>query len=209
MEEIKASLEESDTIEKSKVLLNREWSLWENYEAKNEKLDYSLSLKEIYSFNDIISFWQFWNNYPGSDLKTIFVNGNYISYFFKEKYRITAINLFQKGIKPEWEDSSNIKGNILTLAYLIKYDDEVDEFLSKAKDLWEKLVCILIGEDIPNSKYINGIRFVDKTRLDKNVKFNFKYEIWVNKDMQEKELDELKEFCTKFFGTKGTIKPIN
>ena len=207
MEETK-NLEESDTIELNKVLLNREWSLWENYESKNkEKVDYSLLLKEIFSFNDIISFWQFWNNYPGSDLKKIFFNGNYISYFFKEKYRITAINIFQKGIRPEWEDKNNDKGNILTLGYSIKYD-EIDEFLDKAIDLWENLVCILIGENIPNSKYINGIRFVDKTKFGKNISIIFKYEIWVNKDMPEKGLDELKEFCTTFFGCKGTIKPI-
>ena len=50
-------IEESNTIEKSKVLLNREWSFWENYETKGkEKVDYSQLLKEIYTFNDIISY---------------------------------------------------------------------------------------------------------------------------------------------------------
>ena len=29
-------IEESNTIEKSKVLLNREWSFWENYESKSK-----------------------------------------------------------------------------------------------------------------------------------------------------------------------------
>ena len=56
------NIEESSTIEKDKVILNRSWSFWENYESKNkDELNYSELLKEIYTFNDIISFWQFWN----------------------------------------------------------------------------------------------------------------------------------------------------
>ena len=206
MEAKKITLEESNTIELNEVLLNREWSLWENYESKNKtQNNYSSLLKEIFTFNDIISFWQFWYNYPGSDIKKIFFNGEYISYFFKEKYRIIAINIFQKGIKPEWEDKNNQQGNILTLGYTIK-NEEVKNFLNQAADLWEKLICLLIGETLPHSKNVNGIRFVDKTRIGKNV--IFKYEIWVNKEMKEKELGELKDFCTENFGCKGTIKPI-
>ena len=99
-------LEESDTIEKEKIILKREWSFWENYESKDKKeKDYSKLLKEIYTFNDIISFWQFWNKYPGNCTEKIFYNGEYMSYFFKEKYKISAMNLFEKGIRPEWEDA--------------------------------------------------------------------------------------------------------
>lgn len=67
--------EEGDSVELNKVALQRTWVFWENYEAKSGKLDYAQSLKEIYKFNDIISFWQFWNNYPGSDPNYIFYNG--------------------------------------------------------------------------------------------------------------------------------------
>ena len=54
-------LEESNTIIKEKVKLNREWSFWENYLKKNSS---AYLLEEIYSFDDIISFWQFCNKYP-------------------------------------------------------------------------------------------------------------------------------------------------
>ena len=57
-------LKESSTIEERKVKLNREWSFWENYEPKDKdkkNYDYSLLLKNIYTFTDLISFWQFWN----------------------------------------------------------------------------------------------------------------------------------------------------
>ena len=202
-------IEESNTIEKSKVLLNREWSFWENYESKSkEKVDYSQLLKEIYTFNDIISFWQFWNNYPGNDLKKIFFDGEYISYFFKEKYRIIAMNIFQKGIKPEWEDKQNNKGNILTLGYNIN-NEGIDEFLVKAEESWIKLICLLIGETLPFCENINGIRFVDKNKIGyKNNLFIFKYEIWVNSKMKEKELEELKDYCNVKFECQVTIKQI-
>ena len=204
-------LEEKETIEKDKVLFKREWSFWENYESKNQKeKDYSKLIKEIYSFNDIISFWQFWNNYPGNDIKKIFFDGEFLRFFFKEKYRIIAMNIFEKGIRPEWEDKQNDKGNILTLGYTIKNED-IDNFLLQASDLWIKLIGLLIGESLPFCENINGIRFVDKTKLvyNKSTNINFKYEIWVNKNMKEKEMDELKQYCAELFKCQGTIKPIN
>ena len=96
-ESSESNLSESTTIEKSKVLFSREWSFWENYETKNrEEKDYSKLTKELYTFNNIIAFWQFWNSYPGNDIKNIFYDGEYFHYFFKEKYRIVAMNIFRK-----------------------------------------------------------------------------------------------------------------
>jgi hypothetical protein len=67
---------ESDTVEENKVKLQRTWVFWENYEPKaGNKLDWALSLKEIFEFSDIITFWQFWNLYPGSSPSNIFYNG--------------------------------------------------------------------------------------------------------------------------------------
>ena len=190
-------LEESNTIEKEKVKLNRAWSFWENYLKKNSN---AYLLEEIYSFDDIISFWQFWNKYPGNDTKKIFYNGEYLTYFFKEKYRINGMNLFVKGIKPEWEDVNNKDGKIFILEYEVKNDLEL--FLSVVNDTWIKLICNLIGEQMPYTNKINGIRFVDKTKLGKGI--IFKFEVWVNSLMKEqKEFDELKSFLSKNFGCSG------
>ena len=209
MEDISSDLKlgESDTIEKDKVLLKRLWSFWENYEPKNKSTKtYSQSLAEIYTFDNILSFWQFWNKYPGKTASTIFYSGEYLKYFFTEKYRITAMNIFVKGIKPEWEDEKNKKGKILTLEYII--EEGLDKFLSKADELWIKLICLLIGETIPYSDNINGIRFVDKTKVGYNKSIMFKFEIWVNSSMKEEELEEIKQLLAKEFGCQGTIKPI-
>lgn len=208
MEDSSSNLVESETVEKSKVLLNRQWSFWENYESKNkDEKDYSKLLKELFTFSDIISFWQFWNNYPGNDIKKIFFDGEYIHYFFKEKYRIIAMNIFQKGIRPEWEDKKNEKGNILTLSYNIKNED-IDDFLELGQELWIKLICFLIGETLPFCSNINGIRFVDKTKIGFKSNIIFKYEIWVNSSMKSQELEELKKYCNDIFKCQGTIKPI-
>ena len=200
MEELDSDskIDNSILAEKEKVLLNRSWSFWENYETKTrEEKDYSKLLKEVFTFGDLISFWQFWNKYPGSDTKQIFYNGECIKYFFKEKYRIIAMNLFEKGIKPEWEDAKNKKGKTLILEYVINND--LDQFLSLVTESWIKLLCYLIGETIPHSSNINGIRFVDKTKFGYLKNIIFKFEVWVNSAIEEKDLNDLKEFLSNSF----------
>ena len=192
-------IEENNIIEKSKVQLSREWSFWENYLKKNSN---AYLLEEIYSFDNIIGFWQFWNKYPGNDAKRIFYNGEYLTYFFKEKYRINGMNLFVKGIKPEWEDKNNKDGKVFILEYEIKSD--LDKFLCVVNDSWIKLLLYLIGEQLPYTDKINGVRFVDKTKLGKGI--IFKFEIWVNNLMnEEKEIEDLKSFLSKNFGCSGIV----
>ena len=206
---MKETIEESNTIEKEKVLLKRSWSFWENYDLKDkkEKKDYSKLLKEIYTFNDIISFWQFWNKYPGSNTKNIFFNGENIKFFFKEKLRIIAMNLFESGIKPEWEDSKNKKGKVLTQEYLI--ETGLEEFLTKITEIWIRLICHLIGEIIPHCNNINGIRFVDKAKFGYYKNIIFRIEIWVNSQMNAQDVEELKKFLFDNFNFPGiTVKEL-
>ena len=185
--------------DQEKLKLNRQWSFWENYESKTkQEKDYTKLLKEIFSFSDLISFWQFWNKYPGSETKNIFYNGDFIKYFFKEKYRIIAMNLFVKGIKPEWEDKKNKGGKVLILEYVISH--ELAEFLKLVSESWTKLLCYLIGETLPQSEHINGVRFVDKTKFGKAKSIIFKFEVWVNSSIEEKEIDDLNQFLSNEFG---------
>lgn len=206
---MKETIEESDTIEKEKVLLKRSWSFWENYDLKDkkEKKDYSKLLKEIYTFNDIISFWQFWNKYPGSNTKNIFFNEENIKLFFKEKLRIIAMNLFESGIRPEWEDSKNKKGKVLTQEYLI--ETGLEQFLTEITEIWIKLICYLIGEIIPHCNNINGIRFVDKAKFGYYKNIIFRIEIWVNSQMNVQDVEELKKFLFDNFKFPGiTVKEL-
>ena len=77
-----------------------------------------------------------------------------------------------------------------------------------ATDLWIKLICFVIGETLPYNNNINGIRFVDKSKVGYNKVAIFKFEIWVNSSMKQTELEELKKLLSKEFGCLGTIKPI-
>ena len=77
MEDQDEKMEEKDSIELNKIKLQRKWTFWENYETreKSKDEDYSKLTKSIYSFETIIDFWQFWNNYPGNNPKNIFFDG--------------------------------------------------------------------------------------------------------------------------------------
>lgn len=202
-------LEESPTIEEEKVKLNRCWSFWENYESKDKsENDYTQLLKELYSFDNIISFWQFWNKYPGSTPNAVFFDGDSLKYFFKEKYRIIAMNLFEKGIRPEWEDENNKGGKIFILEYVI--NNNLDIFLKICKESWTKLLCATIGETIPCSNYIYGVRFVDKTKLGGWKRIIFRFEVWVNKDISDEEIEVVKKFLSDEYGCSGIrIKSID
>ena len=73
-------IEESSEVSMEQVELARKWTFWENYDPKDksQRKDYSKLLKDIYSFNTIIDFWQFCNKYPGNRPENIFYNGERI-----------------------------------------------------------------------------------------------------------------------------------
>ena len=68
---------ENTTVDEEMVTFSRNWTFWETYEAKNKSsnIGWGGTIKKIFSFKDIISFWQFWNNYPGSNFSEVFYNG--------------------------------------------------------------------------------------------------------------------------------------
>jgi hypothetical protein len=65
---------EAESISENLTRLDQSWVIWENYSDKNN----NYILKDIFEFEDIITFWQFWNNYPGSDPTHIFSSGDKI-----------------------------------------------------------------------------------------------------------------------------------
>lgn len=195
--------EESETVPYEEVALEREWTFWENYELKerDKNIDWSALLKDIFTFHTLIDFWQFWNKYPGSDPQDIFYNGERMRYFFKEKYRINAMNLFVSGVRPEWEDPKNKGGRIFIMEYVIQNKTEVSEFMKKVERAWMKLLLSLIGENLDQGQFINGIRFVDKTQIGRKVIFRF--EIWFSSELPENVVDQTKTKYGEEFGCSG------
>ena len=194
---------------KSEIPLNavkfkKSWTFWETYVSKTNDLSFENSNKLIFKWDDLITFFQFWNKYPGRDIKNILFDGNNLKYFFKEKYRINAMNIFQEGIKPMWEDEQNKGGKYFQLDYKIK-NDEMDTFSELANVHWKKLALCTMGGSIPHADYINGIRFVDKTNFTRGKIIMFRIEVWVRKNMEEKKLEELKKYLSENLGCQNVI----
>ena len=186
------------------VKFSKTWTFWETYISKEKKLEYNDSNKLIFKWDDIITFFQFWNKYPGKDIKNILFDGNNLKYFFNEKYRINSMNIFQEGIKPMWEDDQNKGGKYFQLDYKIK-SDEMDTFSELANIHWKKLALTTMGGSIPHADYINGIRFVDKTDFDRGKIIMFRMEVWLRKNMEENKLEELKKYLGDNLGCQRVI----
>lgn len=152
---------DSKQVQMSKVLLQRSWVFWENYlpedksHQNSENKDWNAQIKRVFNFCDLITFWQFWNTYPGSIPKEVFYNGDRFIYFFDTSRRIDGLNLFVEGISPKWEDHENAGGKILTLQYDIR--DDLEGFLDFASFYWRKLVLELIGESLPCAQLVSKI----------------------------------------------------
>ena len=62
-----------------------------------------------------------------------------------------------------------------------------------------------MGMSIPGADYINGIRFIDKTNLDRGNIIMFRIEVWVEKNIKQGILDELTDFLKKNLGCENII----
>ena len=194
---------------KNEILLNdvefsKSWTFWETYTLKSSELNYNDSNKLIFKWKDIISFFQFWNQYPGKDIKNIFYDGNTVKYFFNEKYRIICMNIFQEGIQPLWEDEKNNGGKYFQLDYKVQ-KEQMEDFSKSANIGWKKLALCTMGGSLPHVDYINGIRFVDKTNFDRGKIIMFRIEVWIKKGLEENKLEELKSHLSKELGCENVI----
>ena len=181
------------------VIFSKTWAFWENYTSKTSKLSYSESNKKIFKWNDIITFFQFWNKYPGNDIKNIFFDGNNFKYFFEEKYRINSMNIFLDGVEPMWEDEKNKGGKYYQLDYRVP-KEKIDEFIEKSNYQWKKLALSLMGNDLPGAEFINGIRFIDKTDFERGKIIMFRIEVWVGKNVNEKIIEDIKNYLKENLG---------
>ena len=195
----------------SSVRFSKAWTFWESYatKSKSTQLSYDDANKKIFKWNDLITFYQFWNKYPGKDFRNIFFDGNNVKFFFEEKYRINSMNIFQEGIKPMWEDEKNKGGKYYQLDYQVK-KERIEEFAIPANNNWKKLALLTMGGTLPYAQYVNGIRFVDKTDFERGKIIMFRIEVWVNKELDGDKLEELKQFLSKNYGCeKVTMKNIS
>ena len=193
----------------SSVRFSKSWTFWESYISKSINLSYEEANKEIFKWSDIITFFQFWNKYPGNNPKNVFYDGKTIKYYFKDKFRIISMNIFKEGIKPLWEDENNNGGKFLQMEYQVSNTSKMNQFCKELQIQWKKLALLTMGGRFPGSEYINGIRFIDKTNFDRGNKILFRIEIWISKKIKDKTLKELLDVIKKNFNAeKISVKDI-
>ena len=200
-EKDKITPEKKVDIPLSSVKFRKSWSFWESYapKSKSEQLEYHQANKQIYKWNDLIEFYQFWNKYPGKDFRNIFFDGKNVKFFFDKKYRIISMNIFQEGIKPMWEDEKNKGGTYYQMDYQVQ-KERMEDFSKPANIHWKKLALCTMGGTLPYADFINGIRFVDKTDFERGRIIMFRIEVWVNKNLEENKLEDLRQFFKKNYG---------
>ena len=129
-------------------------------------------------FHDYITFWQLWHTLPITALETYFYDkaNNQVPIFTVTREgetspkRITAIAMFQSGIKPQWEDPVNKVGSELrcNLPNNLTY-----KLYNK---IWEETVTDLVTKKIPHADEVAGIRVFDRSR---NNELTIRLDVWL------------------------------
>lgn len=146
-------------MENQKFPLNRTWSLWEMWDQNINSGDdsaYKNRMKEISTFNSLTSFWQHWHVLPHADPKQIFTD---MPQKMRRTYggiKIDSVGIFVEGVEPAWEDPANKTGCDIYAKIQVSVD--------VLKDIWDRFVFGVIGETIPHSEVITGVRIVEKLR---------------------------------------------
>jgi hypothetical protein len=83
---------------------------------------------------------------------------------------VNALSLFRQGIEPKWEHPLNHGGGSFSVV--------CSNSLEALQQFYQTLVFAAIGETLPGSQHVCGIRFIDKY-LDMKV-FKLKIDIWMS-----------------------------
>lgn len=100
--------------------LQHEWTLWVGKQHKGG--NWSDSMVQLCDFKTVQEFAQYWNHVPRP------------SQCFGGAKQIESVQLFKKGIKPEWEDVANANGGEWTVR------KPFDLRTGELDTLWENLV---------------------------------------------------------------------
>jgi hypothetical protein len=140
--------------------LERSWSIGSFHSFKKNQW----SPKELGDFDTVQKFWFHVNN------RIVYSKVNFLEYWF-----------FEKGLLPDWETIKKVKNTKeLTEITLKNVNDEI---------ILDSLM-ILVGETIPQSEYVFGVR-VKSIRRGKEVRF------WIS---GYKNVHIISNFLKKEFG---------
>jgi len=198
------SSEEEDSIEEEKPIIPKRLStenlyplknIWVMYDhTKSDSLTYEASTRKICEFNNVISFWQIFNNYPNPS--KLFNNGIYRpimkcvdSNGRSETKEISSISVFKKGIQPKWEDPVNKTGAEFSKRKFSKKDT-----LKELDTNWIDILIACVSCFIDQS--VTGVRVVDSSAQKLNdstgimeFKVIYRIELWFD-NISKKQIIE-------------------
>ncbi|EDR28053.1 eukaryotic translation initiation factor 4E-2, putative [Entamoeba dispar SAW760] len=150
-----------------------EWTFWFDGFSNKSTETYGSNIVSIGSFKTAEEFWGIYDAIP--KLGTM-ENGSDVS-------------LFKNGIKPIWEDTSNVGGGRIQ-TILTNTNNEL------CQQYWRDTILSLIGETIPSAYCINGAAF--------SVRQHNKIALWLDKSGKE-HLNEISKKLRDIIPCDGTI----
>eukprot|EP00812_Abedinium_dasypus_P009986 NODE_3635_length_760_cov_789.156028.p2 GENE.NODE_3635_length_760_cov_789.156028~~NODE_3635_length_760_cov_789.156028.p2 ORF type:complete len:212 (+),score=73.57 NODE_3635_length_760_cov_789.156028:3-638(+) len=179
------------------------WWIWEQVaqpkEVKGSQSQYSEAMRRVASFSTVKGFWRYWNHIPQpSELlegkKLTRESGS-------TKNLVDALMIFREGIRPEWEDPTNLRGGhfLLTLRPNIAG--------GSADEHWNNIVLGVVGGSIEPAEMITGVRLVDK--LGQQRQAALRVEVWFSAHFDDADkVDRLQRslekcLCTRLDGSQS------
>ena len=160
--------------------LKNTWIVYDH--TKSDSETYEASTRKICEFNNVINFWQIFNNYPNPS--KLFNNGitrpimKCIDNNKTITKEISSISVFKKGILPKWEDPVNKYGAEFSKRKFSKKDS-----LKELDTNWIDILVACVSCAIDSS--VTGIRVVDSSASKKNehtgiteFKVLYRIELW-------------------------------
>lgn len=171
--------------------LNRSWTLY--FHAKDKTKNYdnnTIKIMEIFTIED---FWGCFNHIPkpcdlfydGYTQKMLKITDRINGETEGKIYIPNAWSFFETGVKPTWDDPSNIDGAEWSIR---KFNG-----LKDISGMWITVLVDLVGEMFDYSHHIKGIRIVDSTLPEKPM---YRLEIWFDKvEMSDVIQTHIKKLC--------------
>lgn len=161
VEDLERTEKHEDPTRYPKLPLQRRWIFWMHEPCFDGKYDNTRKPLHSVPISSVQEFWRYYNNIPEPS-----------RFFCKDGERKTVggvtlegWSFFEEGVKPDWEDGKNKKGNTITFKAAFT-SEEIDE-------VWKNSLVGLVGEMIEQSEHVTGIRVIDRGP-------NFRLEVWVD-----------------------------
>lgn len=147
----------SVTIDPDAFELESDWVWYAHFPCAST--NYGNSYLPIGTFNTIGGFWRHVNSFPS-------IQNMHAGLVQMQGVPVIAYSIFRKNVKPEWEDSTNIKGS----EWGCRESLDVNRF----EDLWINYIMGAVGETIPHCV---GVRAINKSNRQRSL---HKIEVWMD-----------------------------